>query len=260
MHTYLCKHASGTPEEYLARAEQLGLEIIGFSDHIPWPVGYDSEWRMRAEDFPLYREMIEKLQKNSKKIKVRFGIEMDWTPGQMDEIHQNLSKENFDFILGSVHYVDGCAFDNPDFISRWKEKNFSERIWNRYAELLYDFIKEADFDIIAHADLPKKFGYWPENMKDFLKKIDLAFAEAGKKGMAIEINTAGLRKPAKEIYPSLEILKLAKKNGLLLTTGSDAHSPEEVAADFTKAAELAKAAGYTHTTDYKQRKPQLLPL
>jgi histidinol-phosphatase (PHP family) len=121
-------------------------------------------------------------------------------------------------------------------------------------------VESGRFDIIGHFDLPKKFGYYPSSMEKIGKMVKNIFKVAAKNKMAIEINTAGLRKPVKEMYPSLEILKMANEAGVLLTLGSDSHSPNEIAANFAEAVQLAKSAGYDKICSFNQRKPAPVPL
>jgi histidinol-phosphatase (PHP family) len=259
-HTYLCKHADGKPQEYLEAAERNGLSELGLADHSPWPAGFDPRWRMTIEEYPVYREIVKDLKAQSSKVKVRYGIEIDWVPGKMDEIYNSLQGEELDYIIGSIHYIDDFPFDNPELLPVWKKKETPDLVWNRYAELLVEFINSCNYEIIGHADLPKKFGYYPSSMKKFNSTMHDAFQAAAKKNMAIEINTSGLRKPVKEFYPSLELLKLAKECGLALTLGSDAHSPKDVASDFSAAVELARTAGYNEIAAFERRTLKLHPL
>lgn len=259
-HTYLCKHADGKPQEYLEEAEAKGINELGLADHSPWPGGFDERWRMNAKEFPIYREIVKNLKAQSTRVKIRYGIEIDWVPGKMDEIYNNIKDEELDYIIGSIHYTDDFPFDNPELLPVWEKKETPDLVWNRYAELLVEFINSFDYEIIGHADLPKKFGYYPSCMKKFNSIMHDAFLAAAKKNMAIEINTSGLRKPVKEFYPSLELLKMAKECGLALTLGSDAHSPKDVAADFSAAVELAKTAGYSEIATFDRRVMKLCPL
>lgn len=108
------------------------------------------------------------------------------------------------------------------------------------------------FDIMGHVDLVKKFGHRPsQDMTNEIEKTAKVFKETG---VAVEINTAGLRKPVKEIYPSLAALKIYCKAGVPLTFGSDAHDPQDVGRDYDKAMDLAKSAGYKEYILFKQRK------
>lgn len=258
-HTKLCNHASGEPEEYLAAAVKRGLAFLGISDHIPYPSGYDSPWRMTAEQFPLYREMVSKLREQARKtpVEVLYAIELDYVPNRMQEVYDAIAGEPFDYRIGSVHYTD-FGFDDPALMHQW-EKQGADAVWNDYAVRMCTFVESCDFEIMAHPDLPKKFNLYPRDMTFFTRRMREAFELAGRKGIAVEINTAGQRKPAHEFYPSLELLKAARESGMPLTLGSDAHSPNEVGADFLSAMEFARAAGYRSTLMFRAGKPVELP-
>ena len=236
-----------------------GLAAIGVADHIPWPEGYDTGSRMFPEQFAEYRRIVKRLQAAGSPVKVLYGIELDWVPGRMDEVYENIRDEAFDYIIGSIHFIDDFGFDSSSYLDRWQQHG-TQWVWDHYAGLLLELVENADFDIIAHADLPKKFGFFPDSTDYFMAKFDAALAIAGKKGRAIEINTGGLRKPVKQLYPSLEILKLARHHGVKLTFGSDAHQPCEVAAGFKLARELAKAAGFIEQVTYANRIPETFPI
>ncbi|MBO4648672.1 MAG: histidinol-phosphatase [Lentisphaeria bacterium] len=258
-HTKLCNHASGEPEEYLLKAVEKGLAFFGVSDHIPWPQGYDSQWRMTAQQFPLYRSIVRQLRRQaaSGPVEVLYGIELDYVPGRMKEVYDAIAGEPFDYRIGSVHYTD-FGFDDPDTLPVW-EKQGADAVWNDYADRMCAFVDSCDFEIMAHPDLPKKFKLYPADMTRFTRRMREAFELAGKKGIAVEINTAGLRYPAGECYPSPELLKAAHDAGMPLTLGSDSHRPGDVAADFERAVELAKAAGYRSALAFRAGKPVELP-
>ncbi|MBO4630939.1 MAG: histidinol-phosphatase HisJ family protein [Lentisphaeria bacterium] len=258
-HTKLCNHAAGEPGEYLHAAINRGLAYLGVSDHIPWPAGYDSQWRMTSAQFPLYRSMVRNLQKAAEKspVQVLYAIELDYVPVRMQEVYDSIAGEPFDYRIGSVHYTD-FGFDDPDMLHRWQEQG-AELIWNDYADRMCAFADSCDFEIMAHPDLPKKFKIYPADMTCFIKRMREAFEVAAAKGIAVEINTAGMRKPAGEFYPSLELLKAAREAGMPLTLGSDAHKPEDVAADFDRAVEFARTAGYRSALTFQAGKSMEMP-
>ena len=261
VHTFLCKHATGIPDEYVDTAIRSGISEMGFSDHCPWPSGFDPKYRMIPCEFQSYRKIVSDLKEKYKaSIKVKYGLEVDWVPGKMDEVFQNLDKEDFDYLVGSVHYTDEFPFDNPDTVEKWREKGVADKVWHRYFDLVLQMVESGNFNIIGHFDLPKKFGYYPSSMDKINKLILEVFSIASGKNMAIELNTSGLRKPVKEIYPSAEILKLAHKCNLMITLGSDSHAPNEVAANFADAVSLAKSTGYTHICSFDKRMPKLQPM
>jgi histidinol-phosphatase (PHP family) len=114
------------------------------------------------------------------------------------------------------------------------------------------------FDIIGHADLAKKFCFYP---KEDCTSLFTTFLTAAKKsGAAVELNTAGLRKDCHEIYPSRRILELAYRAGVPITFGSDAHAPEEVGMNFAEAVQLARSVGYTQCDTFSQRQSKAVEL
>ncbi len=254
IHTRLCKHASGEPMEYVRRAAEAGLTQIGFSDHCPWPEGFDYRNRMRPDQFEAYKAMLAEVRDNPYGVTVRYGLEVDWVPGRMDEVFNALREEPLDYLIGSVHYTDDFAIDDPASISEWKQEGVAERAWSRYAEVISDMIGSGCFNIIGHLDLPKKFAFYPPSLAPFHERIDAAFRTAAANGTALEINTSGLRKPVAQMYPSLEILRMAQARGVPLTFGSDSHKPDEVGMNFREAAALAEVAGFTEYVGFVQRK------
>lgn len=255
-HTHLCNHATGNPSEYLAAAEAAGLSEIGVSDHTPWPRGYDKKWRMAPEQFPVYREYVAEMRSIRSGVKVKFALEVDWVSGKMEEVYPHLENEPFDYLICSIHYTDDLPFDNPDKRKAvWEVEGRPEWIWHRYYELMQEMVNAGRFDIIGHFDLPKKFGNRAPDTPEKEQAINDILSAAEANNTAIEINTAGLRKPVKELYPQFEILKNAANHGVMLTFGSDAHAPEEVGANFAEAIAMAKEAGFSEYCSFEQRKP-----
>ena len=163
-HTSLCKHADGTPEEYFENACKRGLSYLGVSDHIPWPAGYDTSSRMNPEQYSEYRSIVRRLRESAENtpVKVLYGIELDWVPGRMDEVSREIQEEPFDYLIGSIHYVGDFAFDNPYEIEKCDSIGV-DHVWTRYAGLMCEFVQNFKFDIMGHADLPKKFGHRPSD-------------------------------------------------------------------------------------------------
>jgi histidinol-phosphatase (PHP family) len=254
VHTKLCRHAEGEMADYVQAAAAAGLDEIGFADHSPWPIGYDSQYRMTPGEFPQYRAWVREMQDRGGPVRIRYGLETDWVPGCMEEVFGNLAAEPFDYLLGSIHYTDELPFDDPPNAWRWQEQAQVDHVWRRYAELMLEMVCDGRIDILSHFDLPKKFGWQPTCPNAFLESVDEIFRVAGEHGLALEINTSGLRKPVGEIYPSLAVLQRACERGVGLTLGSDAHIPGDVAADFPAALDLARAAGYREIRTYQHRR------
>ena len=257
-HTALCNHASGTPEEYLAAAERRNLAFLGVSDHFPAPAEYDERWRMKPSQLPEYERLVRGLQNASTMgVAVLYAAEFAYVPGRMDEVCAALDKESFAYRIGSVPYVDGFAFDDPDCIGGWDAFG-RDRVWDRYLDLLREFVERHSFEILAHADLPKKFGFRPSRPDLVENRFEEIFRIAAKKGVCLELNTAGLRCPCAEIYPAPNLVRLARKAGMRISLASDAHKPSDVGRDFDRAIALAKDAGFASASVFCSR--ELIPL
>lgn len=252
MHTPLCGHAVGEPHEYVDHALKAGLREVGFSDHAPLISHEDPKVTMSFRQLPQYHRMMEDVQtKYRGKLLVKIALESDFLVGYEEQTRAMLQAYPYDYVIGSVHFIKQWGFDNPDEQDQWKSKDINQ-VYRFYYELLRKSAESRLFDIMGHVDLVKKFGHRSgEDMTDEITKTADVFKQSG---VAIEVNTAGLRKPVKEIYPSLHALKIYRKAGVPLTFGSDAHDPKDVGRDFDKGVELAKAAGYKEYILFKQRK------
>jgi histidinol-phosphatase (PHP family) len=258
MHTPLCRHASGQPAEYAACAVAAGLAEIGFSDHSPMRRDDFDNWRMRFDQLDEYVESVRRVQKDSAGLVVKLALEVDYLPGHEDWIRELAARHPWDYLIGSVHYVsDSWAVDNPESIAQWKDRDPYE-VWSTYFDRLTRAADSGLFEIIGHADLPKKFKIYPK--QDCAPLFNRFLETAQRKNIAIELNTAGLRKECREIYPSRAFLQLAAQKKLPITFGSDAHAPSEVAGGFAEAVALARSVGYTHSCRFTQRRRTESPL
>jgi len=252
MHTPLCGHAAGNPHEYAEAAIKAGLEEIGFSDHAPFVHCEDPNVTMNVKQLPEYYRMIEDVRKEySGRLRIKIAIEADFIPGYEDKTKAILEDYPYDYVIGSVHFIKDWGFDNPEEREAWGEKDVNQ-VYQDYYELLRASAQTGMYDIMAHVDLVKKFGYLAtEDLTEDVKKTAQVFKECG---VSVEINTAGLRKPVREMYPSLSNLKIYAEAGVPLAFGSDAHDPSDVGRDFDAAVALAKEAGYSEYVLYKDRK------
>ncbi len=260
-HTNLCGHASGEMEDYIAAALLKGLQELGFSDHLPMYWLPESERNpglaMSEQELPLYVEKVIKLQKKYSDLSIKLGIEADYIPGNNMELNRLLEMYPFDYVLGSVHFVNGWAVDSPANKNDYEHLNIDE-IYTDYFSYLQIAARSGLFNIMAHPDLIKKFGYRPKkNLASLYEQTAEIFA---KSGVCAEVNTAGLRYPAREIYPSLELLRLFKKYGVAVTVGSDAHFPEQVGEDWEEAALYLKEAGYRETAVFSGRRLKMVKI
>jgi histidinol-phosphatase (PHP family) len=258
MHTPLCRHATGWPRDYAAKAVAGGLTEIGFSDHSPMAQDDFDDWRMRLDQLEEYVEAVRAAQQDFPQLTIRLALEVDYLAGQEDWIRDLASRHPWDYFIGSVHYIsNGWDIDNPHKLSRWKDRDAYE-VWAEYFDCLTQAANSGLFEIIGHADLPKKFGFVPD--RDCTALFQTFLSAANRSGCAIELNTAGLRKECREIYPSRHILELARQTGVPITFGSDAHAPGEVGMNFAEALQLASDLGYTESCRFEQRGRTMVPL
>jgi histidinol-phosphatase (PHP family) len=254
MHTPLCHHATGEPTEYAARAVAVGLTEIGFSDHSPMRQDNFDLWRMNRVRLAEYIAKVRQAQKDFPRLTIKLALEGDYLPGQEEWIRELAALHPWDYFIGSVHYVsDSWAIDNPDQLSEWKKRDAYE-VWSVYFDWLTRAAESGLFEIIGHADLPKKFGIYPE--RDCAPLFEKFLDAAARKNVAIELNTAGLRKDCREIYPSPKLLQIARAKNVAITFGSDAHAPGEVGMNFAEAIQLARNMGYTQCRRFTKRKAE----
>jgi histidinol-phosphatase (PHP family) len=254
-HTTLCNHATGTSEEYLLRAIELGIDVYGFSDHAPMP--YDPKYRMDILSKPLYeKEILELKEKYKNDIEVLLGYEVDYLDGY---ILPEIVNSKVDYLIGSVHFLknknDMWGFDNPEFIGVYKSKDI-DTIWSEYFDAIEAMAKTGLFDIVGHLDLIKVFKFLPN--KDIRTLAKKALLEIKKSNMVLEINPAGLRKPIKETYPSRTLLELAYELDINITFGSDAHAVDQVGFKYDEVKFLAKQIGYTKCMTFSNRDSKLV--
>jgi histidinol-phosphatase (PHP family) len=208
-----------------------------------------------------YRELseyVEKVDGAKRKlkepIKLKVGVEVDFVPDFANEIKEALKALPFDYVIGSVHFIEGWAFDNPKYVLEYQKWD-PVKLYEKYFMAVQVCAESKIFDIMGHPDLIKKFGFKPKND---IMDLYLATAKVFKKNnVCVEVNTSGLRYPCKEIYPAKQFLKICYDEGVQITFGSDAHTPEDIGKDFDKAISLAKEVGYEYTATFTLRKKQL---
>ncbi len=261
IHTALSRHGEGSMEETVLAAADKGFGEIGFADHFYYPEGYAAP----APDcvipdrktFEGYVMEVERLQNRFRgKIEIRLGAEIDYLPGNMEAVSEHLARYPFDYLIGSIHIVDGVPIDyREDWLAeRLNGLGGTEGLWRKYWRDLEAFVSSGLFDVVGHLDLPKKFG--------IARPADGGSADAERildavlrAGLAIEVNTGGIdRAAAHETYPSAFILSAAVKKGVPIVFGSDAHRPGDVGRYFHPTVSFLRSAGLEYTHSFRQRK------
>jgi histidinol-phosphatase (PHP family) len=256
-HTALCGHARGTLDEYIQAAIEKGVTEFGFSDHAPVPEHLRAGISMAPYEAEIYiAEVLDKKSAYAGRIDVKLGFEVDFP--MFDTFDRNyLRDKRIDFIIGSVHYLDGWGFDNPLYIDGYNERGI-DSIYRDYYEILASLAASGMCDIIGHFDLVKKFGHRPES--DMTGIIESIAQRLSGTQTAVEINTAGLQKPVAEMYPSDEIIEILFRNNVAVTIGSDSHTPEDVCYGYELAYEKLKKAGYRKVSGFTGRRRHELNL
>ncbi len=251
IHTSLCRHAEGEPREYVERALSLGMTEMGFADHLPFLGGWEprhdltDDWAMDLAELDLYVETVQALAREyAGDVRILVGVEADYIEETLDETAAALAAYPFDYVIGSVHIVgDRFGFDHPEMIDRLPGYGY-DRIRLESLELARRAAESGLFDVIGHIDHAKKFGDRPDDEDAVAAAASAALRAVAAAGIALELNTAGWRKPVAEPYPGPALLSEARGLGIPLVLGSDAHRPDHVGHEFARAAGLAKEAGY----------------
>lgn len=255
LHTSLCRHAIGSLDEYVEAALQKGLSEIGFADHFPlglldfWP---EEPVTMDPGELEGYLRDIREVALRSE-IPVKTGLEVDYLPGKTEKTGELLRRCALDYVIGSVHFMGSWDFTHPRFSSQFQGCSL-ENLYRSYFDLVWKACYSGLFDIIGHIDVIKKFGYRPG--RDFLVSLYGETARVLREtGVALEINTAGLVSPARELYPSEELLQVCLQEGVAVTLGSDAHSPSQVGRFFPEARTMLRRMGLEAITAFSNRQP-----
>ena len=249
-HTHTCftNHGEGTVEELVSAAEQAGVTTIAVTEHFPLTDAFDPRHyvAMPADRVDAYLNAIEAARAAHPGIEVITGCELDWLGDDEDRTLTTADFAPFQLVLGSVHFVDTWPFDDPAQRGRWDEVG-ADDIWKRYFEVWCEAASsDAPFQVMAHPDLAKKFGFYPSF--DPQPLYDAAAEACAAAGRMVEVNTSGMHYACKEMFPAPALLAAFCRAGVPCTVGTDAHKPEHVARGIEDAYRLMAQAGYRTVT------------
>jgi histidinol-phosphatase (PHP family) len=247
------EHTVEAVERYVDRATERGIDEIGFTEHIYyfeqtrplWSMAYHLEHCLY--DIEPYVDAVVEAKRRGHPVKL--GIEVDYELGREQETAEALAPYPWDYVLGSIHFLDGLGIDGePSLV----DSLGAEPAWRRYYETLSQAAHTGLFDSLAHPDLVKFHGH----------EIDWDWDEVADSldGVAIEVSSAGLHKPHGKLYPSPVFLAAARERDLPITLASDAHIPQNVGRDLDRAIEHAQSAGYETVTLFDRREARQEPL
>jgi histidinol-phosphatase (PHP family) len=247
-------------ERYRAAASERGIAELGVSEHVyrfeqaldiwrhPFWVSY------ATDDLDAYCTFVRE------QTDLRLGIEADFVPGAEDRTANLLQARDFDYVVGSVHFVREGAVDMDDY-SVWDSGRSVEQIWQRYFQTIAEAARSGLFDVLAHPDLVKVWGSerpLPEG--DLRRYYELALDGIADSGIAVELSTAGLRKRVAELYPAPAFLEMCLEAGAPVALSSDAHRPQDIGADYDRALELLDELGVGELCVFERRQRRLQPI
>jgi histidinol-phosphatase (PHP family) len=247
MHTPLCKHAWGEPEEYAAQGVKAGLKGIIFTCHCPMPDGFWPTVRMADSEFDAYLEMVDRAAKAFKgKLDVRLGLESEYFPGMEGWIEKLHKRADFDYILGGLHW------QARDYLAKF-ETGTIEAFRKSYFNHLAASAETGLYDCLAHPDLVKN--YHPDSWCLAIVKGSIATSldRIAATGVAMELNTSGLNKSYSEMNPGMEMLRMMADRGIPVVIGSDAHRANRVGEHFMTALSHLQEAGYEKVSYFLKR-------
>jgi len=241
------------PEDYIAPAIDAGLSEIGFSDHLNL-FGLSEELNLNPGEISTYTNHLKDLSNRYKDIKIKTGLEVDFIAGKEAEIRSYLSPLKLDYIIGSVHYLgEKTVEEGPEFY----EGKSIDILFEAYFESVCKAIESDLFDIIAHCDLIRIFGYKPSTGQEpHYRKL----AKTMKKhNVVFEVNTNGRNRPLADFYPDRKFLRIFREENVPVCVNSDAHMPSRVGQYFDEAYDLLRYTGYTEMAVFDNRVRRMIP-
>ena len=221
-----------------------GVDEIGFTEHVYyfrqtrplWHVPYHAE--RCSHDLEPYVDAVARAR-SGRGLPVKLGLEVDYVPEREDETRELLAPYPWDYLLGSVHFIDGFGVDGEPRADR---RSRVDEAWRRYFDPLAAAARSGLFDSLSHPDLVKVFGSARRRVVRLCGQVADAIADSG---VAVEVSTAGLRKPVGELYPDPDLLAACRERGVPVTIASDAHVAGARRARLRPCARAARARSAT---------------
>jgi histidinol-phosphatase (PHP family) len=244
-------------ERYRAVASERGIAELGVSEHVYRFAQALEVWRHPFWETYAHDDLDGYCAFVREQTDLRLGIEADFVAGAEDRMANLLEARDFDYVVGSVHFIRGGAVDMDDY-SVWGSGQSAEQIWLCYFQTIGEAAGSGLFDVVAHPDLVKYWQRTPEG--DLRRYYEPAVERIAESGIAVELSTAGLRKPAGEMYPARAFLAMCVDAGVPVALSSDAHRPEDVGADYGRALETLDELGVRELCVFDRRVRRLEPI
>lgn len=259
MHTHFSCDSHATMAAMCQAAVDKGVAEVGFTEHYDLhPNETDCRDSFRLE--PWSAELEACRAEFAGRLTIRAGIEIGEPHLFAAEARAMLARYPFDYALGSLHWVGS----NSVFDRAYYERNPAEVTFPAFFEELERMTRVGGFEILSHFDVPvrKAFPvyhrYDPKDYEDYIRPV---LRNCVAQGLALDLNTAALRRRAKVLTPGLDILRwYVELGGERVTLGSDAHEPPQVGSHLVDAMDIARAAGLKYLTHFERRQARLVPL
>jgi histidinol-phosphatase (PHP family) len=247
-------------ERYREAAAERGIDELGVAEHI-----YRFSQSLEVWEHPFWQTYaVDDLDDYCAFVRdetdLKLGIEADFIPGREDRMANLLDAREWDYVVGSIHFVGDESLDTEEF-SIWTKTASADRIWRRYFEVLAEAAQSGLFDILAHPDLVKVWGNdRPLPDGDLRRFYYPAIEVIADCDVAIEVSTAGFRKPVGEIYPAPAFLEMAIDAGKPIALSSDAHTPDLLGYRYDRALELLDSMGVKELAVFEGRTRRMEPV
>jgi histidinol-phosphatase (PHP family) len=240
------------PEDYIAPAIEKGLKELGFSEHLTL-FKEKQDWNMNPENISIYLNHIETLRNKTSEIRIKTGLEVDFFEGKENELEDFIKGIDLDYVIGSVHYLGERTVDyGPEF---YVGKNF-DGLFDSYFDQVCLAASSGLFDIIAHCDLIRIFGYKPSHNPEInYRKLAKVLRE---NDVSFELNTNGRNRPLADFYPDRKYLHIFREENVKVCVNSDAHMPARVGQYFEEAYELLRSVGFNEMAVFEKRKRKMV--
>ena len=247
-------------ERYRETAGERGISELGVAEHVyrfsaALEIWDHPFWRRYAhDDIDAYCGFVRE------ETDLRLGIEMDFVRGREDRIGTQLDARDWDYVVGSVHFLRDRSLDTEDY-SVWGDGESPEKVWRRYFETVAESARSGLYDIIAHPDLVKVWGRAaPRPDGDLRRYYEPAVEAFAESGVAVELSTAGWRKPVGEQYPAVPFLEMLVDAGCPLALSSDAHVPDQLGFEYARALAVLDQLGVREIAVFERRQRRMEPV
>jgi histidinol-phosphatase (PHP family) len=247
-------------DRYREVAAERGIEELGVAEHVYRFTAALDVWQhplwvdYAVDDLDAYCSFVRE------QTDLRLGIEADFIPGREDRMRRLLEEREWDYVIGSIHFLAEGALDYDKY-DVWNSGRSADHVWRTYFTWLGELAASGMYDVLAHPDLVKHWGAqrpWPD--KDLRFYYDIAMEQIAESGIAVEVSTAGLRKPVGEMYPSAAFLEMIVDAGNPIALSSDAHTTEHLGYGYEEAVRFLADHGVTELAVFENRSVRLEPI